>query len=396
MRAAFYAVMVKELRQTIRDRRMMALLLVAPLVQLFVFGSAANLEVEHIPTAVVDHDRTIDSREAIRRLLADGTLDEVRVDVHGGNASGDAAPDIDSATRALVQGRVAAVVVIEVGYSRHLTRSASGARGTPARVQVIVDGGDPNRSSVASSAVGRFFQAVGADVVTTRIFRSGPQSGVVGTGSGEVSLAPRVLYNPRLETAVYMVPGISAMLLLLITTIIMSMGLARERESGTLEQIQVTPVSPLVLLVAKMLPFAFIGLFDWILATVVGAYVFDVPIAGSLLLLGATLLYLMNTLSVGLLISTVSATQQQAFLGGFLFMMPASLLSGIMTPIRSMPDWLQVLTVVNPVRHYQEIIRAVLLRGVGPADIAAQLAALAIFGTVLSLFAATRFRKTVA
>jgi ABC-2 type transport system permease protein len=282
-------------------------------------------------------------------------------------------------------------VIIPAGFSRALLR---GRPGDPARVQVIVDGSDPNRSAVASSAVARFFGEVGIEELSSRLARTG----VLGAAfrRPDVQLAPRVLYNPHLETAVSIVPGIAAMLLLMITTIVMSMGLARERETGTLDQILVSPVRPIVLLLGKMLPFAVVGLFDFLLAMVVAAYVFHVPVVGSFALLTfATLLYLMTTLSIGLLISTMSATQQQAFMGGFVFMMPAMLLSGITTPIRSMPSWLQPLTLANPLRHYADVLRAVLVRGAALEDVLPQLLILAGFGVVLATIASLRFRKTV-
>jgi ABC-2 type transport system permease protein len=191
-----------------------------------------------------------------------------------------------------------------------------------------------------------------------------------------------------------MVPGIASMLLLLITTIISSMGLARERERGTLEQIQVTPLPSGILILGKILPFAAIGLFDFLLALVVGAYGFDMPLRGSLpFLFGATALYLTNTLGMGLLISTISGSQQQAFMGGFLFMLPAALLSGIMTPVRSMPSWLAPWTLLNPLRHYAEILRGVLLRGASASDLSRQLLALSVMGLVICSVAALRFRK---
>ncbi|MFO0682426.1 MAG: ABC transporter permease [Sandaracinus sp.] len=380
MWASLFAVMMKEIRQTARDRRMMGLLLVAPILQLFVFGNAADLDVDHVPTIVVDQDATGASREHLRRMFADGTLERV-----------DTRATAEEATSEIVRGHAAAAVIIPRGFSRRLAR---GAAGMPAQVQVIVDGSDPNRSAVAGSAVARFFGDATLDVIEARRARMG--AAATALHLPDVELRPRVLYNPHLETAISMVPGIASMLLLIITTIVMAMGLAREREIGTLEQILVTPVQPAVLLVGKMLPFAMIGLFDFILAMVVGAYVFDVPLRGSfVLLIGATLLYLMSTLSAGLLISTVSNTQQQAFMTGFLFMMPAALLSGITTPIRSMPAWLQPLTMVNPLRHYTDVLRAVLVRGAGFDAVAPQLAILAAFGVVLATVASLRFRKTV-
>ncbi|MGE3631724.1 MAG: ABC transporter permease, partial [Sandaracinaceae bacterium] len=254
-----------------------------------------------------------------------------------------------------------------------------------------LDGSDPNRANVASAAVSSYFAGRSVALMRERLARRG-----VRMPAG-ARAERRVYFNPTLESAVYMVPGVMAMLLLLITTIVSSMGLARERESGTLEQILVTPVSSGVLLIGKMLPFAVIGLVDFGIAMVVGSYVFDMPIRGSLLLLSfATLLYLATTLGMGLLIATLSRSQQQAFLGGFLFMLPAALLSGIMTPIRSMPAWLQPFTLLNPLRHYQEILRGALLRGAGFDELSRQLLVLAVMGALVLSFASFRFRRSLA
>lgn len=377
MLASLFAIMTKEVRQTLRDRRVMVLLVVAPVIQLAVFGKAMSFDVDRVPTMVVDGDGTPASRELVQRLLADGTL-----------ASAGRAATAEQAGAELIGGRATAAIIIEAGYARRIAR---GVPSEPARVQVLVDGTNPTRSGVAASAATRFTQAVALETAETRLARRGMTRASVPRPP---VLRPRVLYNPSLLTAVYMVPGIMAMLLLIVTTIVTSMGLARERESGTLEQVLVTPVRPSVLIAGKLLPFALVGLFDFALAMVVGAYAFDMPIRGSLVLLsGVTVLYLLATLSAGLLISTISRNQQQAFMGGFLFMLPAMLLSGIMTPVHSMPAWLQALTVVNPLRHYAEAVRAVLLRGAGPAEVMPQAIALAILGGSLAVVAVIRFRK---
>jgi ABC-2 type transport system permease protein len=370
------AVATKELQQTARDRRMMALLLVVPAVQLFIFGNAVDLDVDHVPTVVVDSDDTSVSREHVRRLLADGTLEGV-MHTHDTGAAG----------RELAAGRASVAIIIPEGTTRSL------ARGEPAEIQVLVDGSDPNRSAIATSAALGYFARASMDEVGARLGRAGLSAPSVPP---TVGMHARFLYNPRMVTAVNIVPGIATMLLLIITTIVTAMGLTRERETGTLEQILVTPVRPWVLLTGKMMPFAVIGLFDFLLALVVGAWVFDVPIRGNLpLLFGSTLVYLVTTLSAGLFIATISTTQQQALLGGFLFMMPAALLSGIMTPIRSMPSWLQPLTFINPLRHYADLLRAVLLRDAGLADVAPQLLFLVCFGVALSVIASLRFKKTM-
>jgi ABC-2 type transport system permease protein len=176
----------------------------------------------------------------------------------------------------------------------------------------------------------------------------------------------------------------------------MAMGLARERETGTLEQVMVTPMSALVLMVGKLLPYVLIGLFDFVLALVVAAYLFSVPLRGPLgvALLGTTA-YLVCTLGIGLLISTLSRTQQQAFIGGFLFLMPALLLSGVMTPLWGIPDWLLPVTRANPVRYYVEVVRGVLLRGSDFADLRSQIYTLFVMGTCVLGFAAWRFQRTL-
>jgi ABC-2 type transport system permease protein len=179
-----------------------------------------------------------------------------------------------------------------------------------------------------------------------------------------------------------------------VTTFTSAMGLAREREMGTLEQVLVTPIRPFALLVGKMAPFVVIGLFDVTLLVAIGSWLFDIPIRGQvpLLYLG-TALYLMTTLGAGLLISTISASQQQAFLGGFLFTIPAVLLSGLMTPILAMPAWLQPITLVNPIRWYAEIMRGVLLRGSGVVDLAVPLVALLAIGAGILATATLRFHR---
>ncbi|GAB5547270.1 MAG: ABC transporter permease [Sandaracinaceae bacterium] len=370
--AMLTAVVRKEVRQTTRDKRMMALLVLAPIIQLFVFGHAVNLEVDDVPTVVVDRDGTETSRAHLRRLLADGTLTRVGTETSA-----------QEAERWLEEGRAAVVLVVPEGLEADL------ARGRPARVQAILDGSDPNRAGVAASAVSGYFTRDSEGRIRAQLRR-------LNMRRPDVRVASRVLFNPELDTAIYMVPGVAAMLLLLITTIVTAMGLSRERELGTLEQILVTPVPSGLLILGKIIPFAVIGVVDFGVALVVGAYVFDMPLGGDFVVLfGATLLYLTVTLGMGLLISTLSGSQQQAFMGGFLFMLPAALLSGIMTPIRSMPEWLQPFTLANPLRHYAEVLRGVLLRGAGFEELSFQLVVLAAMGAFVFGFAAIRFRKSV-
>jgi ABC-2 type transport system permease protein len=367
------AVFRKEVRQTVRDRRIMFLLVAAPMIQTVVFGFAVNFDVDRVPAVVVDRDRSAESRGHARRLLADGTL------LRTG-----AVRSVAEAERALDDGRAAAVVVLPEGLGADLLA------GRAAEVQVILDGTDPNRATVAAGAVSRYFGEVGESLARERLLARGVSP------PAQVEAVPRIAYNPGLDTPPFMIPGIAAMLLLIVTTIVTAMGLSREREMGTLEQVLVTPIRPLLLLVGKMAPFVVIGLVDVALLMAAGTWIFDVPLRGNLLtLLAGTLLYLMTTLGVGLLISTLSTNQQQSFLGGFLFTMPAILLSGVMTPIRAMPGWLQAITWVNPVRYYVEVMRTTLLRGAGFAELWPQLVALAILGGSILATATLRFHKRI-
>lgn len=368
------AVFRKEVRQTVRDRRVMFLLVVAPLIQTVIFGAAVDFDVDRVPTVVVDHDRSAESREHARRLLADGTLRRAG-----------AAPDLAAAEHELDDGRAAAALVLPPGLADDL------AAGRPAEAQLLLDGTEPNRAAVAGAAAARYFGELGERLARERLEALGR------TPPAQVTMAPRILFNPRLKTAPYIVPGIAGTLLVVVTTLVTAMGLAREREMGTLEQVMVTPIRPLWLLLGKLLPYLVIGCFDVLLLVGVGTWAFGVPIRGSLLVLAAVMLvYLVSTLGIGLLISTVSQTQQQAFLGGFLFMMPSILLSGVMTPIAAMPGWLQLVTVLNPVRHFAEVMRAVLLRGAGFGDVWFQLACLAALGVGILGLAASRFRTQLA
>ncbi|BDG10555.1 ABC transporter permease [Anaeromyxobacter paludicola] len=363
------AVARKEGLQTARDRRIVFMLVVAPLVQTILFGFAVDFQVDRVPAAVVDADRTPESRLHLRRLLADGTLSRART-------LGDGAAALD----ALDRGEAALAVVLRPGFGEDLLA------GRTARAQVVLDGTDPNRATVAGGAVSRYFGERGAELAAARAGRELP-----------LRLVPRIAYNPSLRTPPFMIPGVLAMLLVVVTTIVTAMGLARERESGTLEQVLVTPLAPAELLAGKMVPFLVVGLFDVLLVLTVGALVFDLPLRGSLAVLAAgTLLYLLTTLGVGLLISTMSRNQQQAFLGGFLFTLPAVLLAGVVTPISSMPPPLRLVTFANPLRYYAEVSRAVLQKGAGAAELWPQLAALAVFGLAIFGAAALRFRRRLA
>ncbi|MBI5532353.1 MAG: ABC transporter permease [Deltaproteobacteria bacterium] len=373
---ALLAVMRKELRQTFRDKRMAAILLLVPIVQLTVLGYAVDLEVDHIPTVVCDQDRTPASRELADAFVATSIF-ERKTDVI----------DAEQASDMLESGKAAAALIIPAGFERDVQRNI------PASVQVLVDGTDPNRAQIAANSASQFLLDRAVKMTLALVEQ---QASALGRAvrPTQARIVPRVLYNPRLKSATYMVPGVAAMVLLIVTTIVTAMGLAREREIGTMEQILVTPLRPSILLIGKCLPFALLGLVLVPAILTVGSYLFQVPIRGSLaVIFTATLLYLMTTLGTGVFISTISRSQQQAILGGFFFLMPAILLSGFMTPIENMPWWIRPITYVNPVRYFVEILRGCLLKGAGFSELMPQLLALAVFGASILTLSTLRFRK---
>ncbi len=373
---ALKAVIAKETRQTMRDRRLTAILLVAPILQLTVLGFAVNLQVRHVPTVIADLDHTPVSRRLARDIVAGDTFDlEAQVS------------DARRAQRRLEDGDAVVAVVIPRGWAADL------GRGRATTVQVLVDGADSNRAMIAQNAMGAFFAKRAMSVAFARI-------GVLQAARGRAlsvprtNIVPRVFYNPTLDSKLYYVPGVAATLLLIVILQVSAMGLARERETGTLEQILVTPIRPSVLILGKTVPYAVIGVFDLSMVLVAARVVFGVPWRGNLgVVFAGGLLYILCVLGLGLLISALVRNQQQAFMSAFLFALPAILLSGFMSPISNMPAWLRPVTAFNPVRHMVTILRANLLKAAGFADLAPELVALAGLGICLYALAAFTLRR---
>jgi ABC-2 type transport system permease protein len=287
----------------------------------------------------------------------------------------------------LDRGAVGAVLRVNRGFENDLRA------GRTARLQVIVDGSDSNTAGIvlnySAKIAGRFSEKV---LVTRRNRLRGPAPSL-----GEVPLVTRAWFNENLESRNFYVPGVVAIIVTLITLLLTSMAVVREKEIGTMEQIMVTPIRPVEFILGKTVPFALVSFVVVILVTSVGVLWFDVPVRGRLpVLFFATALYLMSTLGVGLLISTFSQTQQQAMMSTFFFYMPAMLLSGFMFPIANMPTVIQWLTYLNPMRYYLVIVRGIFLKGVGLGILWPQMAALAAIGAGMLWLTSRRFRKTLA
>jgi ABC-2 type transport system permease protein len=369
---AFWAVLRKEFLQIMRDKRLLAMLLVAPLVQLTIFGYAVNFDVESISTAICDFSNTPQSREFASHFTADGTF-----------VLKNSPRDCTKPEEEIRSGRAEVVLVMPQNLSQ---RALNGSR---TAVQVLVDGTNPVVGRFAANAAESFFASMNHALVKQLSASNSSQSNT------KIVLVPRVFYNPEMRSSVFMVPGVAVLILLIVTMVATSIGLAREKEMGTLEQVAVTPIGRFAFLFGKVLPFVIFGLIDILAVLVLSMFLFHVPIRGSLALyfLG-TFLYLLNTVGLGLLISTSSRTQQQALLSGFLLLMPAMLLSGILTPIVSMPQWLQPLTHINPLRYFGEVLRGVMLKGATAADLAPALVGLCVLGILVFTFATLRFQKT--
>jgi ABC-2 type transport system permease protein len=366
-----WQVIVKEFLQIRRDLRMIPVIFVSPVVQITVFGFAVNTDVTKVPLVLVDQDRSATSRDFVSRFADSGYFEVV--------ASEEGA---DGAERWLAVGRAQLGLVLPPGFGAAL------GSGRTAALQVIADGSDAASANIALGYASAVAQGYGAEIQARRL--RAERSAIAGVG-----LEPRVFYNPDLRSRWFYVPAVLAMVLLVMTLLLSAMGVVREKEIGTMEQLIVTPIRPWQLLVGKLAPFAIIGVVQVFLVTGVTIFGFGVPLRGSfLVLLGLSGLFILSTLGLGLLVSTVVQNQQQAMMGAALaLMMPMILLSGLIFPIENMPPAIQVVTYAIPLRYYAEIIRGVFLRGSGLAVLWPQAAALLGMGLAILTVATLRFRK---
>ncbi len=368
--------LVKEFIQVFRDAKMRGVIFLMPIIQVLVFGYAVTTDVTHVGTAVFDLDNSVASRELVGRFVKSGYFDIV------------AHVDNDEHARQLVdRGEALAVLRVNRGFENDLRA------GRAAQLQVILDGTDSNTAGVVLNYSAKIAGQFSQKVLVTRLTRA---KGVADEPGG-VELQSRAWFNENLESRNFYVPGVIAIIVLLVTLMLTSMAVVREKEIGTMEQIMVTPIKPLEFILGKTVPFALIGFADVLLITVVSLVWFGIPIRGSvLLLLGAAALYIMTSLGVGLLISTVSETQQQAMMSTFFFYFPAVLLSGFMFPIANMPPVIQWFTYLNPLRYFLVIIRGIFLKGVGLNILWPQTVVLAVMGVITLWLASRRFHKTLA
>jgi ABC-2 type transport system permease protein len=365
--------LVKELIQTLRDKRMRVILIIPPILQLIIFGYAANLDVKHIRTAIRDLDQSVESRDLIGRFGSSKYFDIVSFP----NTPKDVKDLID-------QGEVAVSIEIPTDFSRKLKK------GDTATVQIVLDGSESNTALIALGYANQILSEYSTQVLVKRLNRAG----MIGFEEAGVELQHRIWFNPNLESRLFYIPGVIASIAFLIPIILTAQAIVREREIGTLEQIMVTPIRSWELMLGKTLPFALFGLLDAMMIVLIGVFWFEVPLLGNplVLLLGAVL-FLMSSVAIGLFISTICSTQQQAQISTFFFTMPAFILSGFAFPIENMPEWIQYLTYANPLRYFLIIIRGVFLKAIGLDILWPQMLALGVLGTLMILLSSLRFQK---
>lgn len=368
--------LIKEFIQMLRDKRTRMILIVPPIVQMLIFGYAATYEIHHVATAVLDQDHSQESRDLISRFTASPYF---RVERE--------LTDAEQIHGLIDRGEATVAVRIDAGFAARLRK------GEAAPLEVVVDATNSNTALIASGYVQQIAMRFAQETQKSRMARIAPQ---IAEQMPSVDVEARPWYNAELRSRWFFVPGVIGSLTLILVITLTAFAVVREREIGTLEQMMVTPIRPAEFILGKTLPFFLVGVFDVTLIALVGTFWFDVPFRGHVAVLAAgAFFFILCMLGVGLLISTVSSTQQQALVTAFFFVMPAIVFSGFGFPISTMPLWLQNLTYLNPLRYFLIVLRGVYLKGVGMEILWPQMAAMAALGSVLLALAVLRFRKAV-
>lgn len=368
--------LIKELIQVVRDKRTRFILIGPPIIQMLVFGYAANFEVHNVSTVVVDFDHSQESRELISRFTSSPYF-HVQEQLS----------DADRAHDLIDQGKTTLAIEIDAGFAQKLRK------GETAPLQVIVDATNSNTALIASSYVSQIALGFARQAQQERIGQVAPQ---FMERIPSVRLEQRPWYNADLRSRWFFVPGVIGSLTTLLVITLTSFAVVREREIGTLEQIMVTPIRPVEFILGKTLPFFLIGLFDALLIGAVGTFWFQIPFRGHVfVLLTGAVLFLICMLGMALLISTVSATQQQAMVTAFFVIMPTITFSGFGFPISAMPHWMQMASYAIPLRYFLIVLRATYLKGVGFEVLWPQMAAMAGIGLFGLTVAVLRFHKAL-
>ncbi len=365
----------KEFLQLFRDKQMLRVSLIAPVFQLIVLGYAATFDVKDIPLVIVDQDHSTSSRQLVRDFESTGYFKVVGYLDRIGKIDGQ-----------LDDGHASMAMVIPRNFDRDL------GRGTPAPLQLIADGSETSSATVGLNYAAIIVTRYSQQILLQTLVRHGTR-----TLPARIQTEFRVWYNPELKSRNFMVPGVLGLLLMVMTMLLTSLAIVKEKELGTLEQLIVTPIKSYQLVTGKLAPFLAIGLVDVFLVIATAAFLFNLPVKGSeVLLVALSLVFLMTTLGLGLFISTISRTQQQAMMTAiFFFMMPMIFFAGFVFPIESMPTVFQYVSYLMPLRYYFVIVRGLFLKGVGLDILWPQAAALLLFGVTILGLSVARFQKKI-
>lgn len=368
------AILIKEFKQVFRDPRMKTVIFITPLVQIILFGYAANKDINYVPTAIYDQDNTKESR----KLLHDFTFSKYFIPEHYISSNKEQDHILD-------KGLASLVIHIDRGFGRYL------ASGKDAQVQLAFDGTDSNTTMVVMGYAGTVVGDYSYDWMKKKAAATGQ---IINVPS--VDLRDRPWFNGNLVSRNYYLPGVIATIVTMMSLLLSAMAIVKEKEIGTMEQLIVSPLKPLELIIGKLLPFAILALIQITLITLLGIFWFHVPMRGNLaLLIFSTCIYLFTSLGIGLFISTISSTQQEAMMSVFLFFMPTVLLSGFAYPIANMPKLVQWFTFFNPLRYFMVVIRSIFLKGVGIEVLWSQLVPLLVMGILVITVSTLRFRKSL-
>ncbi len=367
-------IVIKEFLQLQRDPRLFAIIFMAPVLQLVFLGYAATMDLDNINTVVMDNDRTVTSRNLIEKFEASGYFSVIHY-----------ASKYEEIESLIDKGKALTAIVIPKDFEKNLNRREQ------VKVQGIFDGSDGNKASIAAGYAAGIIAGFAKNIIADYAERSGRKTVYTGVITPEI----RVWYNPDLKTRNFMVPAIMGLVLMVITTILMSMAIVKEREIGTLEQLIVTPIKPYQLILGKLIPFFILGFVVVLIVLAVMVFWFGIHVRGSyLFLLFVSLLFVLSTLGFGLFISTISKTQQQAMLVAlFGLLMPMIYLSGFAFPIENMPQVIQYITYFIPLKYYTTMVRDIILKGSGPADLVFETFMLFTFGILILTLSSLRFRK---
>lgn len=367
------AIIWKELIQIRRDKPSLAIALAMPLMMMLVFGFAVNTDVDHIDTMVFDQDMSSASRKLINSFENTGIFDII-AQVYSQ----------DEIRKAIDSGKAKAGLIIPPDFNKALVR------GETAGVQILIDGSDPLVASKALSTAQMLVQVKSFDIQKKRL----EKRGFKGNMEFPISLSSRVWYNPNMESIKFNIPGLVGVILQNITVLLTAFALVRERERGTLEQLIITPIRPAELIIGKLIPYIFIGLFDVLLVIALAVFLFSVPIKGSfLLLMVLSIIFLWTALGFGLLISTVAKNQLQAMQASVALILPSILLSGFMFPRESMPDVIYFIGNIFPITYFLKILRGIILKGIGVEFLHQEVIWLTVMSAGIFILSVLRFRK---